>query len=141
MNNLKKFPEILQRKIEEKSFRFPDETQFSYSKVPAFRLIDVTKNDTGLVSRNDFRSKAELNQLPKKKEDVNKPEYYGVSLSVEYRYLKNNFKLPKPKYRVAEGMVYQEGGPCLRNSDNGHICWWLFEEADVSCFSIVSIDE
>lgn len=141
MDNLKKFPAILQKRIEEKSFRFPDGTKFSYTSFPAFRLIDVTRNDTGLISRDDFRSKAELNQLPRRKEDVNKPQYYGVSLSVEYKYLKNNFKLPKPKYKVAKGIVYQEGGPCHIDCDDPHVCWWLYEEADVSSFSIVSVDE
>ncbi len=45
-------------------------------------------------------------------------------------------KFPNPKKKMAVGNVYKEGGPQETNSIQQHVCWWLFEDADVSGFKI-----
>lgn len=37
--------------------------------------------------------------------------------------------------RPKKGYVYQEGGP--EHTNDQHVCWWLYEGADVSGFRIV----
>ena len=70
-----------------------------------------------------------------------KPEYYGTSLFTSIGALNNIQSLNKPEKRVAVGSINQESGPILRNDMRCHICWWLYENADLSSFEEVKADE
>ena len=37
---------------------------------------------------------------------------------------------------MAEGYVYMEGGSQQTNIRSQHVCWWLYEDADVSGFKL-----
>ena len=43
-------------------------------------------------------------------------------------------KFPNPKKKMAAGYVYSEGGP--QHTVDQHVCWWLYEGADVSGFKL-----
>jgi hypothetical protein len=43
-------------------------------------------------------------------------------------------KFPNPNKKMAIGYVYKEGGP--QDTKDQHVCWWLYEGADVSGFKI-----
>lgn len=45
-------------------------------------------------------------------------------------------KFPNPHKKMAVGYVYKEGGPQETNHKAQHVCWWLFENADISNFKI-----
>ena len=38
--------------------------------------------------------------------------------------------------KMASGYVHMEGGPQETKLENGHVCWWLYKEADVSGFKL-----
>ena len=44
-------------------------------------------------------------------------------------------KFPNPKKKMAAGYVYSEGGP--QHTVDQHVCWWLYEGADVSGFKLM----
>ena len=131
------FPAVLQSKIRAGEFSFPENTKFTYETISAYRCI-FSQEEQRQITREDFRSYAELGKKPKRGQvfDVNKPDYYGVSLftSKEELYVKMN--LPRKGVLIALGNIYQEGGPQWTNG--GHICWWLYENADVSSFQYVT---
>ena len=45
--------------------------------------------------------------------------------------------LNKPERKIARGTVHSDGGPICRREKDSHVCWWLFEDADVSSFHMV----
>lgn len=70
--------------------------------------------------------------------DITKsPNYYGVFLFQTKEMVANAMKLPHPRKKIAEGFVFQEGGPQQTDMKTGHICWWLFEHVDFSNFKLV----
>lgn len=44
-------------------------------------------------------------------------------------------KFPNPHKKMAGGYVYSEGGP--QETKDDHVCWWLYEAADVSGFKLM----
>lgn len=44
-------------------------------------------------------------------------------------------KFPNPRKKMATGYVYQEGGP--QHTKDQHVCWWLYEAADVGKFQLM----
>lgn len=140
---LMKFPVMLRSKIEEKEIEFPDKTEFNYDDICAYRCITRKKSDYSAVTREDFCSNAELGRKVIKGEsrDLEKvPEYYGVSLYQDKKELIIRLSLPQKNRKIVKGSIYQQGGPILKGH-NKHICWWLYENADVSGFEIESEEE
>ena len=134
-NNYLKFPSVLREKIENGEFVFPENTKYQYSPIFGFRGIERTVNDYTAVSRKDFLSYAELNVS---RRGINKkdPHYFGVSLFVNKESVENALKFPRPDKKIAQGYVYAEDGPSELNLESGHICWWLYDNAEVKGFSI-----
>lgn len=54
--------------------------------------------------------------------------------------LKIRQRLPQRNRKIAKGSIFQKGGPILKGH-NQHVCWWLYENADVSGFEIESEKE
>ncbi len=136
-----KFPVILQQKLLRNEISLPHNTEFQYAPIKAYRAIERTENDYTAVSRNDFRSYFELKKNPKNMRGVRQnlekdPHYYGVSTYMSEEPIIQQMHFPNPKKKMAEGYVYMEGGPQQTRSHDGHICWWLFADADVSGFVI-----
>ena len=46
--------------------------------------------------------------------------------------MEQKMKFPNPNKKMAKGCVYKEGGP--QETKDQHVCWWLYEDADVSGF-------
>ncbi|MCM1304089.1 MAG: hypothetical protein NC305_11880 [Lachnospiraceae bacterium] len=137
---LMKFPVIFRNKLESGEIVLQDEVKFEYEPVWAFRCIDRKAADTTDVSRNDFRSNAELGRTNFKGKIEHPellPEYYGVSFYRKREELDVRLGLPRKNRKVVEGYIRQEGGPQLQSGKTSHVCWWLYENADVSSFSIV----
>ena len=44
-------------------------------------------------------------------------------------------RFPNPNKKIAAGYVYCEGGP--QSTNDNHVCWWLYEEANVSEFKLI----
>lgn len=45
-------------------------------------------------------------------------------------------KFPNPNKKMAVGYVHKESGPQKTTEKTQHVCWWLYEDADVSGFQI-----
>lgn len=115
-----------------------DEVKFEYEPILAFRCVSRSASDNTAVSRNDFKSNAELgrtNFKGKIEHPEQVPEYYGVSFFQKREELNLRLSLPRKNRKVVKGYIQQEGGPQLQSRDTSHVCWWLYEDADVSNFS------
>lgn len=137
---LMKFPVIFRNKLKSGEIELQDEVKFEYEPILAFRCINRKAADTTAVSRNDFKSNAELgrtNFKDKTEHPELSTEYYGVSFFQKREELDMRLSLPKKNRKVVKGYIQQEGGPQLRSSKSSHVCWWLYENADVSGFRIV----
>lgn len=134
------FPAILREKIKNGEFTFPAETEDEYAPITAYRCYFRDGGDSTPPNREDFRSHAELGRVLRGN-GSSKPEYYGTSLFTSIGALNNIQSLNKPEKKVAVGSINQESGPILRNDVRCHICWWLYENADLSSFEEVKADE
>lgn len=140
-----KFPAIWRTKLLSGEISFPPNLEIDYEPILAFRVVRREENEDREVTREDFVSHYELY-----KDSLKKPrgwpedwecriQYYAVSLFKEIEPLKSIFSLPKPKKRIIQGYVIKEGGPQETNRE-GHINWWLYEDADISHFNIIDQD-
>ncbi len=134
------FPAFLKEKIENGEFSFPENTEFEYSPITAYRCYFRNDGDNAAPNRDDFRSHAELGRVLRGN-GSSKPEYYGTSLFTSLGALNNIQSLNKPEKKVAVVSINQENGPISRNEMRRHICWWLYEDADLSSFEEVKADE
>lgn len=137
---LVKFPVIFRDKLRTGEIVLQDEVKFEYKPILAYRCINRKATDATAVSRSDFKSNAELGRTNFKGEIEHPeqlPEYYGVSLYQKREELDVRLSLPRKNRKVVKGYVQQEGGPQLQSSRSSHVCWWLYENADVSSFCIV----
>lgn len=137
-----RFPAVLRDKLLNKEIELPNATQFEYNDLYTYRAVNRTADDHRGVTLDDFRSYFELGRYPKKvprgisKEDVEKdPHYYGVSSSLNREIVEQKMKFPNPKKKMAAGYVYSAGGP--QETNDQHVCWWLYEGADVSGFKLI----
>ena len=92
------------------------------------------------VTLEDFKSYYELKKTPKiprgmKKDVTMDPHYYGVSSFLKKEIVEQKMKFPNPKKKMAVGYVYCEGGP--EDTNDQHVCWWLYEGTDVSGFRLI----
>lgn len=136
---LMKFPVIFRDKLRTGEIVLQDEVKFEYEPILAFRCINRKAGDNAAVSRSDFQSNAELRRTKIKgitEHPERLPEYYGVSFYQKREELDVRLKLPQKNRKVVKGYIQQEGGPQLQNKKTSHVCWWLYENADVSNFSI-----
>ena len=62
-----KFPLLFQTKLNSGDITFPNDTQYHYTNITAYRCIERIASDTSPVTRNDFKSYFELNKHPKGK--------------------------------------------------------------------------
>lgn len=135
-----KFPVVLRDKLLNNEIELPDTTQFEYDKLFTYRAVERSKDDDQEVTLEDFKSYFELRKLPKTPRglvgDITKdPHYYGVSSFLKREIVEQIMKFPNPKKKLAAGYVYSAGGP--QNTKDQHVCWWLYEGADVSGFKII----
>lgn len=140
---LMKFPVIFREKLINKEIELQDNVEFEYDDIQAYRCVDRKKGDNSEISREDFKSNAEKGRKNIRGEtgDVEKkPEYYGVSFYEDKAQLVLRLRLPQKNRKIARGYICREGGPILRGH-NTHVCWWLFEDADVSGFEIENGEE
>ena len=133
-----KFPAIFRDKLLSGEIYFPKDTMFEYEPVLVYRAVERVEEDNTPVSRKDFMSYAELKKKPPrgKKYDKTSPNYYGVSSYLEREMVELNMHFPNPNKKMAKGYVYQQGGPQQTNADTQHVCWWLYEDADLSGFEL-----
>lgn len=139
---LKKFPVIIRNKFN-KEIEFQDEVEFEYKNIIAYRCVTRKKEDSMAITKEDFKSNAERERRNIRGEsgDIEKkPEYYGVSLFEDKAQLEIRLQLPKRNKKIAKGEIYCGGGPILKGKDT-HICWWLYENADVTGFKIENSEE
>lgn len=134
-----RFPCILREKLLNNEIHFPKSTRFSYEKIYTYRAVERKEDDFSPITREDFRSYFELGKKPKPRgveKDITKdPTYYGVSSFLNRKHVEQLMKFPNPNKKMAAGYVHDKAGPEYTNSD--HVCWWLFEDADVSNFQLI----
>lgn len=138
----KKFPAVLKDKLMDGEIEFPSITEFEYERKYVYRAVERKKNDNHKVTIEDFKSYFELGKTPKKARGSieywkKKAEYYGVSSFLKKEIVEQQMHFPNPNKKMAEGYVFCEGGPQCTNINKQHVCWWLYEGADVSNFKIV----
>lgn len=138
---VEKFPEVLCKKIKSREIILPEGTKYNYNKIYTYRAIARNEDDFTAVSRDDFKSYFELAKKPKKMprgvKIENRPDYYGVSTFLNKESVEQIMKFPNPNKKIAAGYVYCEGGPQYTNEEKQHVCWWLFEDADISGYKLV----
>ncbi|WP_313990119.1 hypothetical protein [Gemella morbillorum] len=136
-----KFPKVLRTKLLSKEIKLPDSTQFEYTKIYTYRAVERKDDDNREVTMEDFKSYFELGKTPKKKprgvaQDYTKdPHYYGTSSYLKRECVEQIMRFPNPNKKIAAGYVYCEGGP--QSTNDNHVCWWLYEEANVSEFKLI----
>lgn len=135
-----KFPVVLREKLLNNQIELPDTTQFEYDSLLTYRAVERRSDDNREVTLEDFRSYFELRKIPKRPRgmvgDIKKdPHYYGVSSFLNREIVEQKMRFPNPKKKMAMGYVYSAGGP--QNTDDQHVCWWLYEDADVSGFKLI----
>ncbi len=135
-----KFPVILKDKLKSGEIAFPEGTQFQYFPIKAYRGIKREADDYSKVGKEDFKSYAELGRKKVRGQRIveNTPEYYGVSLFRKKEIVENLMKFPNPHKKMAMGYVFEEGGPQLTNEETEHVCWWLYLDADLDGFTIMT---
>jgi hypothetical protein len=134
-----KFPVVLRDKLINGEIKLPDTVLFEYEKILTYRAVERKKDDIREITLDDFKSYFELNKKPKTPRGVNAdiakdPHYYGVSSFLKKEIVEQLMKFPNPNKKMAEGYVYKEGGP--QDTKDQHVCWWLYENADVSGFKL-----
>lgn len=139
-NTCMKFPAVLRDKLLTGTVRLPENTLFQYKKLLAYRAVERRADDHHEVTSEDFRSYFELGKSPKKmrgtaSDIASDPHFYGVSTSLRREIVEQQMKFPNPRKKMAVGYVYQEGGP--QHTKDFHVCWWLYEGADVSGFKLI----
>lgn len=133
-----KFPVVLREKLRKKEIILPDNTKFHYDKIRVYRAVTRAKNDFREVTRDDFKSYYELGKKARGVKDPEKdPHYYGVSSFLDKKRVEQQMHFPRPNKKLISGYVNEVGGPEETNMQKKHVCWWLYEDADVSGFSIV----
>ena len=138
-----KFPAVLRDKLLNGELELPDAAMVDYERIRTYRAVERKIDDYHKITIEDFRSYFELGKKPKKiprgmNTDFTKdPQYYGVSSFMEKEIVELIMKFPSPKKKMAQGYGYKEGGPQYTNVDKLHVCWWLYEGADVSGFELV----
>ena len=135
-----KFPAVLREKLLKKEIEFPDTTQFEYDKLFTYRAVERSIDNNQKVTLSDFKSYFELGKYPKnargvKKDYTKDSHYYGVSTFLKREIVEQKMKFPNPNKKLAAGYVYSQGGP--QETKDQHVCWWLYEDADVSGFNII----
>lgn len=136
-----KFPAVLKHKLLNKEIEFPDATLFDYEPILAYRAVEREEGDNRKIEAGDFKSYFELNKVPKAARGIkwdweHDPHYYGVSCFLDKRIVEQKMKFPNPRKKMAVGNVYKEGGPQETDYKTQHVCWWLYEDADISGFII-----
>lgn len=134
-----KFPAVFREKLQLGEIELPDEVCFEYDPILAYRCIKRSISDDSPVTREDFRSNAELgrtNFKNKIEHPERLPEYYGVSFYREKQQLELRMSLPRKNRKVVSGHICQEGGPVLCSTQSTHVCWWLYENAGTGDFKI-----
>ena len=139
---VERFPEFLCEKIKSRKIILPESTEYNYEKIYTYRAIVREKDDFRDVDRGDFKSYFELGKNPKKlprgvKKIEDSPDFYGVSTFLNKESVEQIMNFPNPNKKIAAGYVYCEGGPQYTNEKKQHVCWWLFEDADVSGYKLV----
>lgn len=135
-----KFPVILRDKLLNQEIEFPDTTMFDYENLLTYRAVERRIEDNHEVTPDDFKSYFELGKKPKNPRGLNKditkdPHYYGVSCFLKKEIVAQKMKFPNPNKKMATGYVYKEGGP--QDTKDQHVCWWLYQNADVSGFKLM----
>lgn len=67
------------------------------------------------------------------------PHYYGVSSFLKKEIVEQKMKFPNPKKKMAVGYVHSESGP--QDTKDQHVCWWLYEDADVNGFKLIEVKQ
>ncbi len=137
-----RFPAALRKKLLDHEIELPDTTMVTYEKIYVYRAVERKADDNRGITSDDFKSYFELNKRPKMPRGVKKdyskdPHFYGVSSFLKKEIVEQIMKFPNPNKKLAVGYVYKEGGPQDTNKGKQHVCWWLFEGADVSGFHLM----
>lgn len=134
-----KFPVVLRDKLMKGEIELPDDAKFFYKPIKANRCIKREQDDFSPVTADDFKSYAELRRKGRRGRcyDVNSPNYYGVSCFRKKELVENLMGFPNPHKKMAVGLVFCQGGPQQTNEATEHVCWWLFENVDLSNFAVM----
>lgn len=135
-----KFPAVLREKLLNHEIELPDTTLFDYERILTYRAVERKPDDSHEITSEDFKSYFELGKQPKsprgiKKDFTKDPHYYGISSFLKKEIVEQLMKFPNPNKKMAKGYVYKEGGP--EDTKDQHVCWWLYQNADVSGFRLM----
>lgn len=144
--NYNKFPILVRQAFDTYGLVFPEGTMDEYKNIHAFRVISRKHNDNTDINREDFRSYYELYaESPTKpngfNESIKDIAYYSTSLFSDHSSLNKLMKLPRKNKIVINGYVGCDGGPAKVNNSTNHIDWWMYEDVDLSSFSIYEEDK
>ena len=138
-----KFPGLLKDRLMNGELEFPKNTEYNYARIKAYRCVRREDSDCTPIGREDFRSPIE--EIEKGIRKLTRGESvkydaissYGTSLYMDIGSLENMMHLPRPNKKICEGYVCKDGGPRLMDEKSKHIDWWIYENVDLTGFSLV----
>lgn len=141
---LARFPVVMRRAFRDYALELPEGTEFHYQPVQAYRIVYRKTGEVSAITREDFRSMAELGQRPKRGVDpTHNPLYYGTSLFKDMEEARYKFRLLRYNKKIIRGYIMDECGPFLDAQKNmgSHVTWWLYEDANISACDFQVIED
>ena len=109
-----KFPAILRDKLRNGEIILPEETEYIYNDIKAYRAVQRKENDYSTPTlEKDFKSYFELKKTPKKPRGaalIDDPHYYGVSFFKNKEMVGQLMQFPNPNKKMMVGYIYSNGG-------------------------------
>lgn len=127
--NISKFPSTLKKGFTEDGINFPSNIEFEYEEILAYRKITRDDFKDCTITKNDFKSYAELNK-PKPRGMRYPSSYYSCSLNTSLDVIRTMFKFPGKTKGIAVGYIKKVHGPKLGPNSDSHVDWWLYENAE-----------
>ena len=128
-----RFPSVLRKALTERLVSLPSNLEKEYDTFTAFRAIRFRKNEKEKPFRDDFMSQIELKHagnLTYSQYSDDEIGNYGVSVFSNKDELCVGFKLPRKNKAIAQGIVIPDLGPVSRNTEDAHVLWFLFDNAN-----------
>ena len=143
-----RFPSVLKKALLERKVVFGDHVFYKYEPIRAYRIIKRKSGDTTPIQLNDFKSYMEqLNDRGNSRSryiNENDISSYSCSFFNDLASLEKKFKgashIPNSNhYKIIEGYVKDDYGPCDMNEKTKHIDLWLYDMCDPSLeFKVLS---
>lgn len=119
----KKFQSPLNEALKEEMVQFPENLKINYEKCTVYRGIRYIKGEKEDITKEDFESHAQKGLTTIDYNDIGS---YSCSCFENVDELIAAFHLPRKNKRIAKGVIDENNGPILKDSEDSHIHWFLY---------------